>query len=150
MYDLCSSCWSRFVKYCRFGKREKSAHEANAWIARQLFLSVKRLQSYGVTGRCEAIKAGNQIERIDTHIEGGYQCDRQAIMMRDGRRVCHSHGRIANAVMFVDGGGNSDAYGEFSRTIIELAKIDDRFYVAAKSAIDGYVKWLATPPQEQR
>jgi hypothetical protein len=83
---------------------------------------------------------------MDTHKKGGYQCDLQAIMMRDGRRVCHSHGNIANAVMFTDGGGNSDAYAEFSRTIVELSILDTGFFDAAKSAISS----IENPSQLQQ
>lgn len=109
----------------------------NSWLARQLFLSAKRLKTFGVTGRCEAVTKGNGVMYMKGQgPQGGYQCGRPASMMRDGKRVCPAHGRVAETVLYVDGEG-SDIYSEFSRLIAEIALVDGKFLLAAKTAIEN-------------
>jgi hypothetical protein len=109
---------------------------ANSWLARQLYLSARRLQKYGVTGRCEAITGGSQVAYLTSVLPmTGFQCGRQAVMMREGRRTCIGHGKIALRVMFVDGDGELNAYQEFSRIIVEISRADPGFLAAAIEAV---------------
>lgn len=135
-YGMCESCQSRYLKYCRYGNHPDNEISANVWIARQLFLSARRLQKFGVTGRCEAITDGSRIEFLTSRgPRSGYQCARQATLLRDGRKVCAMHGKIALRILFVETGGDDNAYGEFGRIIKELSLIDQNFLVAAEQAV---------------
>lgn len=133
-YGLCESCFRRYLKYCRMGERSDSENEANIWIARQLFLSARRLEKFGVTGRCEAITDGSRVEYLANQgARSGFQCARQATMLRDGRRCCNSHGKTAHLVLFVESSGNP--YDEFGRIVWQMARIDRRFFDAAERAL---------------
>jgi hypothetical protein len=121
---VCGNCWGRFTHYCG---DDPSADNFNKWLARQLHHTAKRLRTYGVTGRCEAVSGfiyGNR----------GLQCGSPAVTTRDGRRVCHSHGRVALAVEYVDE-SNEDVYDTFRHLIATLAKEDARFFECVQEAV---------------
>src|ERR1700722_1597065 len=51
---VCDVCWRRFSQYCENQHKTATEDLFNRWLARQLFMDVRRLKHYGVAGRCEA------------------------------------------------------------------------------------------------
>lgn len=135
--DVCGDCWGRFKSNCRYRDQEPNTERFNRWLARQLYLSVRRLKIYGVTGRCQAISgADSNLLRSGFNFQGGYQCAMQASMTRDGKAVCASHGRRADIVHFVDE-PLTDPYRDFTRLMAELALIDDQFLQSIREAVEN-------------
>ncbi len=134
-YDLCEDCWRQFFKYCRYGKHEATENVANMWIAKQLFQNAKRLDKYGIAGRCEAITEGAN-DLMQSRPRWGYQCCCRAIALREGRKVCWHHSEAKSIkVRFVAGGGQLGIYDEFERIIIQLCKTDPGFLGATQNAL---------------
>lgn len=135
--DVCGDCWTRFKAACRFRNQEPNTDRFNRWLARQLYLNVRRLKIYGVTGRCQAISgADSNLLRSGFAFQGGYQCAVPATMIRDGKAVCTSHGRRADLVHFVSE-PLSDPYRDFTRLMSELALIDEQFLQSIRDAVEN-------------
>lgn len=118
--DICRTCWS--------AANAKDADDFNQWLANKLLRDLRRLKHFGVTGRCEAIS--NPPYGIK-----GYQCGKPATMLRDGRRVCSSHGEIATSPAFIDC-PDFDQYDTLAQIVKDLATADTRFRQAVKAAIE--------------
>ncbi len=110
-FGTCAVCWSRFSR----SKAANTEDGFNRWLARELFLELRRLRLYGVSGRCEAVS--NWLYR------DGAQCAHHATMIRDTRRVCGVHGQRTVEVAFV-GGVQSDPYDTMRDNLVELARVD--------------------------
>jgi hypothetical protein len=116
--------------------REPTEDRFNQWLARQLYLSVRRLKHFGVAGRCEAIsRIGSDNAVLGYRTNNSYQCAMAASMMRDGHRVCRSHGERAFEVQYVDT-TVCNPYQEFARMLAECALLDEQFLDCVKEAVE--------------
>lgn len=125
---VCDYCWKAFRQSLKDGE---AATESifNRWLARQLYLSVRRLHIYGVMGRCEAITQGNEWLH-----NRGQQCRGNAVAFRNGHRVCAAHNRAENPVWA--GLQNQDPYTTLSDLMADLARIDPSFVRCLFRAIE--------------
>ena len=131
---VCDVCWRRFSQYCENQHKTATEDLFNRWLARQLFMDVRRLKHYGVAGRCEAVTTQG-VWRHETSLRAGYQCGMHASMVRDGRKVCHAHGTRADFVCYVDE-PITDPYDDWSHLMADVALKDDDFLRAMKDAIE--------------
>ena len=136
-YGLCRICRQKFLSWTRTRDVLDNEIELNNWLAKRLFLEAQRLKKTGVSGRCEAITAGGGALYLKgLGRQGGYQCAGAAIMMRNGHKVCHSHGKIAFGVQFIST-PKDETYRDFKRLIAEICLTDDLFLEYVKEAIEG-------------
>lgn len=131
-FGVCGVCWDRFGR----STKERTEDAFNRWLARELFLELRRLRLYGVSGRCEAVS--NWLYR------DGAQCAHHATMMRDTRRVCGTHGKPAVDVAFV-GGVQADPYEVMFETLIDLAHVDERLMDCLQRAAKTATEYQVTP-----
>lgn len=128
--SLCSACWEEFNRWAEASHSpDRSENTIARWMARRLMLDARRLASYGVTGRCEAV-AGKERGWIDGF---DMQCRNRAIGMRGDRRVCGCHARSTSPV-FV-GTEAHDPYADMERVMKELAAMDLSFRGAMMRAL---------------
>lgn len=124
---LCAHCWGRYETATRGSPHTDLLF--NYWLARQVTLNVRRLDKYGVMGRCEAVSKHS--EKI---LSGGHQCGNYASARRDGRRVCDSHKRsLTNE--YVDSPIN-DQYAIFRLLATELAGRDEKFRASIRQVVE--------------
>lgn len=115
---LCAHCWGRYESALSGMPHSDVAFDH--WLARQVVLNVRRLEIYGVMGRCEAVS-----RHAEFTMSGGHQCGNYACARRKGRRVCASHSRSLS-VEFVDNQEN-DQYAIFRTMAIEVGRRDEKF-----------------------
>lgn len=134
-FGVCEHCYKSYRKHVELAafRHDLAArdfdndNQFNAWLASRLMRDVKRLKSYGVTGRCEALSGNFYTTR-------GHQCCGVAIALRDGRPVCHAHHRRAETVAFIDA-PTADCYERFSSIMRDLANSDPKFRAALREAL---------------
>lgn len=123
-HDLCEACFDTFCRWVVQTKStDYSAEAANKWLARKLLLDAKRLERFGVVGRCEAVTSGPR-GFLDTYVNA--QCRLNATAIRDNRRVCGLHVRPGTKILFA-GTQASDPYHELQQILIRLAAVDQKF-----------------------
>lgn len=149
---VCEHCWRAFTgtleRTWKTGKRAQrkttyitgrpTKTKFNEWLARQLFLSVGRMQRFGVAGRCEAVTGGTGQSGTGILL-APRQCGSHAMMMRDGRRVCNSHGTRADDVSYIDQPTISP-YEILFRAIGDLASNDREFQSRLIAMADALCK----------
>lgn len=140
-HGVCGNCWDDYQHYWRnaaskeffedggFLRTEVEYDETmfNQWLANRLVRTIKRASKFGVAERCQAISNWQYGRR-------GYQCAMPAIMQRDGRWVCHAHGRRAKEVAYVDGSEVTDWYECLESVVRQLSEADERFAQAVLTA----------------
>lgn len=133
--DICTHCWRKFDTWRdQTNKRQKvSPNLINEFLARELFLSARRLLRHGVTGRCEALalNASWLFGREHIHKEG-FQCGLWAVKIRDGRRVCGKHFVSKNTVFeYPD---RPTQYDTMRGMLVSLAAVDETFHEMLQGA----------------
>lgn len=140
--NVCAYCWKRFVGFN--GMNPISENAFNRWLARETFLTVRRMQKYKVAGRCEAITAGPR-GWLDGHDR---QCLSLAVYVRDGRRVCGQHQRTKKP-RFV-GQPDNDPYDAMRGALTSLAAIDPLFRQCLEEALAGSLTPTTTTLVEEK
>lgn len=118
-WGLCGECFTKF-KY-RSGGGELTDEAVTEQLARELVLTMKRLNQKGQIGRCEAISGWfyKDVPR------GAYQCAHKAISTYNGRRVCALHAKAIH--LRFCGEKASDPYETFTNIARDLAEKDELF-----------------------
>lgn len=126
---LCDACFASYERWTRRAARQAGSSNAlNRWLARWLTLEAKRLEKFGVSGRCEAVTRGP-----NGYVSGfNSQCRGHATHIRDGRRVCGSH-NLAARVVFA-GTSPHDPYADWTRLMVRLSKADSKFADCVRAA----------------
>lgn len=125
---VCQTCWNSFNRW-RNSNGDPTEDEFNQWLARKLFLDLRRLHQTGIIGRCEAVSDwlyGNR----------GKQCASSAITRRNGRLVCGRH-LTATAPAFVEDAGRDHPYRVLGEIVRRLARVDKLFRDTLKDALSG-------------
>lgn len=113
--DVCLTCWNKFT-YASKGYSAGAAEDNFAqWLARKVFLDIKRMERTGVIGRCEAA-SGWQYGRL------GAQCGHTAITMRGRHRVCGLHAKADRPTFVCEPSDNP--YFILQKMLVEAGKKD--------------------------
>lgn len=117
---ICGNCYNQFrYSVGKHGPLDVDAF--NAWLARRLYLDLRRYEQTGVIGRCEAVSEW----KFDAEAKArGHQCGHRAIRLRDGRRVCALHAS-ATAPRYATE-APIDGYDHMREIMTRLARIDPK------------------------
>ncbi|MDE2104145.1 MAG: hypothetical protein KGL39_43310, partial [Patescibacteria group bacterium] len=54
-WKVCANCWMKFTRWYDGEPGAATEDDFNGWLARYLFLELRRREKTGVSGRCQAI-----------------------------------------------------------------------------------------------
>lgn len=123
---VCENCWRAFNRW-RDERTPATEDDFNRWLARKLFLDLRRLQQTGVVGRCEAVSDWMYGRR-------GQQCALPAMTRKDGHLVCGQHLSARNPA-FVETTDPHQPYQMLEVIVSRLVKVDRRLLEVFSKAI---------------
>lgn len=128
-WRICANCWVSFKRFTEHGA-PYTDDDLNRWLARKLFLDLRRLAQKGIVGRCEAVSDWLYGHR-------GQQCALPALMrLADGHLVCGQHLQSPrHALLFVDGPNSNGPYAMLGCIIQRLVKKDKKLLDVISAAI---------------
>lgn len=128
-WEICANCWVALQRFTEHGP-PYSDDDLNRWLARKLFLDLRRLQQKGIVGRCQAVSGWIYGRR-------GQQCALPAIIkLSDGHLVCGQHLQSPrHSLEFVDGHNPNGPYEILGCIIQRLVKKDKKLLDTISAAI---------------
>jgi hypothetical protein len=127
-WTVCQNCWHAFGRWRGGHASDSIEADFNHWLARKLFLDLRRLDQTGIVGRCECISDWLYGRR-------GQQCALRAVArLQEGHLVCRQHLNSSKRV-FVDDGNPNRPYDMLGAIVSRLVKRDKKLLAMLSAAI---------------